>query len=97
MAELHTTIGKLRDAIKCIGAGDDDADTRVVLAEREAFTSTDGDDMPAGLYVWLEDYPEEGCIGPLEDTASIDAPLVLRTGEKVDLAAPWPMPDGSGL
>ena len=39
--------------------------TEIVLFYRRAFKSTDGDDMPAGVYVHLADYPEEGLFGPV--------------------------------
>lgn len=31
----------------------------------EKFTSTDGEDHPAGLYACLTEYPEEGLYGPI--------------------------------
>lgn len=40
-------------------------ETEIVLFYRRAFKSTDGDDMPAGVYVHLADYPEEGVFGPV--------------------------------
>lgn len=40
-------------------------ETEIVLFYRRAFKSTDGDDMPAGVYVHLADYPEEGLFGPV--------------------------------
>lgn len=40
-------------------------ETEIVLFYRRASKSTDGDDMPAGVYVHLADYPEEGLFGPV--------------------------------
>lgn len=40
-------------------------ETEIVLFYRRAFKSTDGDEMPAGVYVHLADYPEEGVFGPV--------------------------------
>ncbi|WP_270830665.1 hypothetical protein [Aeromonas sp. QDB03] len=40
-------------------------ETEIVLFYRRAFKSTDGDDMPAGVYVHLADYQEEGLFGPV--------------------------------
>ncbi|WP_323941631.1 hypothetical protein [Aeromonas caviae] len=40
-------------------------ETEIVLFYRHAFKSTDGDDMPAGVYVHLADYPEEGVYDPV--------------------------------
>lgn len=40
-------------------------ETEIVLFYRRAFKSTDGGDMPAGVYVHLADYPEEGLFGPV--------------------------------
>jgi hypothetical protein len=37
-------------------------DTDVTIEQCEERVSSDGEPMPAGLYVWCTDYPEEGCI-----------------------------------
>lgn len=36
-----------------------------IITQREAFKSSEGTDMPAGLYIHLTQYPEEGVLGPL--------------------------------
>lgn len=40
-------------------------ETEIVLLNREAFTSTDGEKMPRGVYAYLAEYPEEGLYGPV--------------------------------
>jgi len=62
-AVLHLTVAQLRDAASF--ATDDDTETEIVLARLPARTSTENEPMPAGLYLWWDDIPEEGCIGPL--------------------------------
>lgn len=44
-------------------------ETEIVLLNREAFTSTDGDEMPRGVYAYLAEYPEEGLYGPVGGAA----------------------------
>lgn len=60
---------QLREALEFVnpdGPSDvDQAETEVTITEREAFTSSEGEAMPAGLYVHLAEYPEEGVYGPL--------------------------------
>ena len=62
---------ELRDALGFVNPdGPDDADqasSQVTITQREAFTSDDGEAMPAGLYAHLTEYPEEGVYGPLGD------------------------------
>ncbi|HAT2580522.1 TPA: hypothetical protein I8273_004417 [Aeromonas hydrophila] len=36
-----------------------------IIQKQEAFTSTDGEDRPAGLYAFLTECPEEGLYGPI--------------------------------
>lgn len=36
-----------------------------IIKRHDAFTSTDGEFMAAGLYAYLTEYPEEGLFGPL--------------------------------
>ena len=43
----------------------DQQETEIVLLNREAFTSTDGEKMPRGVYAYLAEYPEEGLYGPI--------------------------------
>ncbi|MFM5744438.1 hypothetical protein ACET6W_17290 [Aeromonas veronii] len=40
-------------------------ETEIVLLNREAFTSTDGEKMPRGVYAYLAEYQEEGLYGPV--------------------------------
>lgn len=40
-------------------------ETEIVLLNREAFISTDGEKMPSGVYAYLAEYPEEGLYGPV--------------------------------
>ncbi|GKQ96004.1 ASCH/PUA domain-containing protein [Aeromonas hydrophila] len=44
-------------------------ETEIVLLNRGAFTSTDGEEMPAGVYAYLAEYPEEGLHGPIGGAA----------------------------
>lgn len=44
-------------------------ETEIVLLNREAFTSTDGEEMPSGVYAYLAEYPEEGLYGPIGGAA----------------------------
>ena len=69
ISTLTLTAKQLREALEFANPdGPDDVDqaeTEVTITRRAAFTSTEGDDMPAGLYVHLTEYPEEGVYGPL--------------------------------
>lgn len=48
----------------------DQLECEVTLFHRaSAFTSTDGEDHPAGLYAYLTEYPEEGIFGPIGSSA----------------------------
>ena len=66
---LTLSARQLREALEFVnpdGAEDaDQVEAEVTITQRAAFTSTDGDSMPAGLYVHLTEYPEEGVYGPL--------------------------------
>lgn len=66
---ITLTAKQLREALEFAnpdGAEDaEQAETEVTITRRAAFKTTDGDDMPAGLYVHLTEYPEEGVYGPL--------------------------------
>ena len=72
---ISLTANQLREVLEFAnpdGADDlDQSGTEVTITQRAAFTSTDGDAMPAGLYVHLTEYPEEGVYGPL----GVDLPL----------------------
>lgn len=48
-------------------AAPEQLDESITLVAREAFVSTDGAQMPACIYVILDEYPEEGLYGPLSD------------------------------
>lgn len=69
IGSLTLSAKQLREALEFAnpdGPGDaDQVEAEVTITRRAAFTSTDGDDMPAGLYVHLAEYPEEGVYGPL--------------------------------
>lgn len=43
-----------------------DYDTDVTIEECPERESQDGEVMPAGLWLWCTDYPEEGCVQLLE-------------------------------
>ena len=66
---LTLSAKQLREALEFAnpdGAADlDQVETEVTITQRAAFTSTEGDAMPAGLYVHLTEYPDEGVYGPL--------------------------------
>lgn len=44
---------------------EDQLEAEIILVEKDAFISTDNESMPAGLYVCLADYPDEGLYGPI--------------------------------
>jgi len=74
-AQVYCTVGQLREALQFMDAREDDShETELVLATLPMRTSVDGEPMPDGLYVWLTDYPEEGCIGPLKSAPAPTAP-----------------------
>lgn len=53
----------------------DQLECEVTLFHRgSAFTSTDGEVHPAGLYAYLTEYPEEGIFGPIGSSASAPNP-----------------------
>lgn len=66
---ITLTAKQMREALEFANPdGEEDAEqaeTEVTITRRAAFKSTDGDDMPAGLYVHLKEYPDEGVYGPL--------------------------------
>jgi len=54
----------------------DEDDTEVRIEWMPERTSTDGEHMPAGHYLYYVDYPEEGVIGPIgEDPVPIEATI----------------------
>lgn len=62
------TGAQVRDVLEFVAPDVGDADqleSEVIVEWCEARTSAEGEAMPAGMYCWLADYPEEGCIGPL--------------------------------
>lgn len=69
--QLNAT--QLRSALEFVApdfdADEDQREAEVVLQHLPARTSTDGEPMEAGLYCWLAEYPEEGCIPLREDEA----------------------------
>lgn len=48
-------------------AAPEQLDESITLVAREAFVSTDGEQMPAGIYVVLHEHQEDGLYGPLSD------------------------------
>lgn len=92
------TARQLREALEfCNQDGPDDADqmdTEITLTEREAFVSSDGEQMPAGLYCHLTEYPEEGCYGPLGVAPAAPAPGTCpkcsKPWEQHEFAVPAP-------
>lgn len=70
--QLNVTVAQLRDALEMVDPDRTaEPDTPIVLSFLPARMDTEGEWMKAGLYVWFEDYPEEGCIGPLGETDAI--------------------------
>ena len=83
---LTLSAQQLKDALEFVApdfdADEDQREAEVCIQELPARMSTDGEPMPAGLYCWLAEYPEEGCIpllpappshpGPLERMQKID-------------------------
>ena len=69
IGSLTLTAKQLREALVFAnpdGSEDtDQAEIEVTITRRMAFKSTDGEAMPAGLYVHLTEYPDEGVFGPL--------------------------------
>jgi hypothetical protein len=69
MSSITLTAAQLREALNFVnpdGETDpDQLDNEVTITLRDAFTSTEGDAMPAGLYVHLTEQPVEGVYGPL--------------------------------
>ena len=43
-----------------IDQGESDVETEVIIGYREAAKDIDGEDAPAGVYMWDAEYPEEG-------------------------------------
>lgn len=63
---VRLTAQALREAADFVSCGeDDDHEREVGIVWRDAFTSSDGDAMPAGFYCYDTEYPEEGLHGPL--------------------------------
>jgi hypothetical protein len=69
-AKFYCSVGQLREALEFMGSEDEGAETPLTFAHLPARTAIDGEPMEAGLYVWLAEYPEEGCIGPLDHMPS---------------------------
>ena len=67
---------QLREAIEFVNPDVNDLDqleSEVTIVERDAFTDSEGEFNPAGLYCHLTEYPEEGCIHLTGDTLSSTA------------------------
>ena len=48
----------------------DQLEQELVIANLPARVSSEGEPMQAGLWMWLEEYPEEGCIPLFEESAN---------------------------
>ena len=63
---ITITARQLREALEFCNpdgpANDDQEDTEVTIHYVEGRRSDEGEPMAAGLYCWLTEYPEEGCI-----------------------------------
>lgn len=57
----------LKEMLSYIAPDDteDQLEAEITLVEKDAFISTDSEEMPAGLYVCLTEYPEEGLYGQI--------------------------------
>ncbi|HGE8241194.1 hypothetical protein LZT27_14645 [Aeromonas veronii] len=71
----------------------DQLECEVTLFHRDSpFTSTDGEDHPAGLYAYLTEYPEEGIFGPVGGPVSheeTDTTLSCDQVVKLKSALTW--------
>lgn len=71
-ANITLTAKQLREALEYAnpnGPEDEETEgTEVVIEWMPERISSDGDLMPAGLYLWYVDCPEEGVIGPLGES-----------------------------
>lgn len=74
---ITLSVEQLRDALACCGESspDEEAETMVSIAQCEARTSSEGEPMPAGAYLWFTDLPDEGCQGPLGSSPEFRASL----------------------
>lgn len=79
--QLVINATQLRSALELVAPDfDTDEDQReadVCIQYLPARMSTDGEPMEAGLYCWLAEYPEEGCI-PLRPDEKFPSPSVHR-------------------
>jgi hypothetical protein len=67
---LALTVKQLKDALMYVAPDYpmiDEFAGRVCIALRDEGKDIDGEMLPRGLYVWLEDYPEEGALLLRED------------------------------
>jgi hypothetical protein len=60
--------------------GDEDEDNRIIVQRREAWTDTEDEQHPTGLYLHFEECPEEGVIGPIDIPSA--APSAQQEPEK---------------
>ena len=77
MSEQRVSVTLNGHAIKdlvsfvCPDEGDtDQLETEVTIDWMPERKSTDGDQLSAGYYAFLTEYPEEGCYGPLGDDSA---------------------------
>lgn len=68
-SSLTITAGQLLDALEMLGRIEnlEDRETELTITQMEEWTdSEENQTMPAGLYAYFTEYPEEGLWGPLE-------------------------------
>lgn len=81
--DITLTAAQLKEALELVAPDfDTDEDQReqeVSIQHLPARMSTDGEPMPEGLYCWLTEYPEEGCI-PLDGKAATPTDSAVNAG-----------------
>lgn len=80
------TVGQCLDAAQSCG-GLDDLETEITIEKMDAWKCREtGEDMPAGLYAHLHDYPEEGLFGPLSNVQPESEPANERLRKAAEKA-----------
>jgi hypothetical protein len=85
------TAAQLREALEFVNPdGPEDADQMesevTIFQRRTDDTSTEGEPLPRGMYCYLSEYPEEGCI-PLFDVSARIAEVAAIEKSNRDLVA----------